>query len=87
VFVKLLKLTFLQESVTKFSAYITAVLCSVRWTKSSEGSQSCQTVKCGHESCGTKNEESLCWQGRAAIQQSVKWSYFLYTNAQKSTEN
>jgi hypothetical protein len=33
----------------------------------SEGSHSCQTVKYGHESCGTQNKESLCWRRSAAI--------------------
>jgi hypothetical protein len=27
----------------------------------SEGSQSRQRVKYGHQSCGTQNQESLCW--------------------------
>jgi hypothetical protein len=38
----------------------------------SEGSHRCQTVKYGGKSCGTRNQDSLCWQKRAAILQSVK---------------
>jgi hypothetical protein len=30
------------------------------------GSQSCQRPKYGHKSCGTWNQESLCWQGPEA---------------------
>lgn len=37
----------------------------------SEGSQTYQTVKYGHESRGTWNEESLRWQVSAAICQAV----------------
>jgi hypothetical protein len=36
----------------------------VEW---SEGSHSRQTVKYGLESRGTRNQESLCWRGPAAI--------------------
>jgi hypothetical protein len=36
-----------------------------------EGSQGRQTVKYGHESRGTRNQESLCWRGPVAIWQSV----------------
>jgi hypothetical protein len=32
-----------------------------------EGSHSHQRVKCGHESRGTRNQESLYWRGPAAI--------------------
>jgi hypothetical protein len=32
-----------------------------------EGSQNHPTVKYHHESCGTWNQESLCWRGPAAI--------------------
>jgi hypothetical protein len=35
-----------------------------RW---SEGSQSRQTVKYSHDSRGTRNQDSLCWRGSAAI--------------------
>jgi hypothetical protein len=35
--------------------------------KSFVGSQSHQTVKYGHESRGTRSQESLCWRGPAAI--------------------
>jgi hypothetical protein len=35
-----------------------------RW---SEGSQSCELVKYGHESHGTRNQESLCWRGPASF--------------------
>jgi hypothetical protein len=30
-------------------------------------SHTCQTVRYGHESSGTQNEESLCWRGPEAI--------------------
>jgi hypothetical protein len=30
-------------------------------------SQSRETIKYGHESCGTRNQERLCWRGPAAI--------------------
>jgi hypothetical protein len=33
----------------------------------SEGFYNRQTVNYGHESCRIQNEESLCWQGTAAI--------------------
>jgi hypothetical protein len=36
-------------------------------SQGSEGSQSHQTAKFGHEFCGTWNQESVCWQGPAAI--------------------
>jgi hypothetical protein len=37
----------------------------------SGGCQSRQKVKYGHESCGTRNQESMCCRGPAAISQSV----------------
>jgi hypothetical protein len=37
-----------------------------------EGSQSRQRVKYRHESCGTRNKESLCWRGPAEIEQACK---------------
>jgi hypothetical protein len=36
----------------------------------SKGSQSHQRVKCGHESRGTRNQESPYWRGPAAILQT-----------------
>jgi hypothetical protein len=48
---------------------------AVSWTdrvvSKFEVSQSHETVKHGHESHGTWNQESLCWQGPAAIYLSV----------------
>jgi hypothetical protein len=38
----------------------------------SEGSQTRQTVKYGHDPRGTRNQESLCWRGPAAIYESVR---------------
>jgi hypothetical protein len=42
-------------------------LHELKLERSSEDSQSRQTVKYGHESRGTKNQEPLCWRGPAAV--------------------
>jgi hypothetical protein len=37
------------------------------YNKDQDATQSCETVKYGHESCGTLNQEWLCWWEPAAI--------------------
>jgi hypothetical protein len=46
---------------------LSGVSCWLQCDIWSEVSQSLQTVKYGHESLGTRNQELLCWRGPTAI--------------------